>query len=77
MGLISAVMVLIGLLVQRFVPAAPVDPVLAIVVAVVIVSSGMHLLRRSFEQLLDVSLPSSELVAIRACLERHRNRGLH
>lgn len=70
-GLASAVVVLAGLLAQSLLPLSPIDPVLAIFVALIIAASGLHLVRRSLQQLLDVSLPAAELATIRACLERH------
>jgi cation diffusion facilitator family transporter len=71
MGLLSSVVVVVGLVLQLLFPGAPVDPALAVIVAFVIVISGLQLIRRSFQQLLDVSLPAGELAAVKACLVRH------
>ena len=52
------------------------DPLIALAVAVHIVWAGHSLMRRSFEGLLDRSLPGPELNALNEVLERHRARGI-
>ena len=52
------------------------DPVIAILVVMNIVSTGWQLLRRSAEGLMDVSVPEADLRAIEAVLARYRQQGL-
>jgi cation diffusion facilitator family transporter len=52
------------------------DPVIALAVAVNILWTGWHLMRRSTAGLMDVALPDGELQAIRQVLERYRAQGL-
>lgn len=49
----------------------PLDPIVALAVAVNIVWMGVRLVRRSWLGLLDVALPPEELAALRLVLERH------
>jgi len=52
------------------------DPVIALAVAVNILWTGWHLMRRSTAGLMDVALPDGELQAISAVLDRYREQGL-
>jgi cation diffusion facilitator family transporter len=52
------------------------DPAIALLVAANIVWTGWQLLRRSTAGLMDVSMPTEELAAIEAVLERYRGQGL-
>ncbi|HVE48291.1 MAG TPA: cation diffusion facilitator family transporter [Casimicrobiaceae bacterium] len=52
------------------------DPLIAFAVAANIVWTGWQLLRTSTAGLMDESLPSDELNAIEAVLNRHKSRGL-
>jgi len=52
------------------------DPVIALAVAVNILWTGWHLMRRSTAGLMDVALPDGELQAIGAVLDRYRAQGL-
>ena len=52
------------------------DPVIALAVAVNILWTGWHLMRRSTAGLMDVALPDGELQAIGAVLDRYREQGL-
>lgn len=47
------------------------DPVIALAVAAQILWSGLSLLRRSWDGLLDRALPQADLDAVRAVLDRH------
>jgi cation diffusion facilitator family transporter len=60
------------------VPWAPVlDPVVAMVIALLILAEGWKMLRKAFAPLLDASIPPSELAAVRACVARHPHATLH
>jgi cation diffusion facilitator family transporter len=52
------------------------DPVIALIVAVKIVWTGVELLRGSVRGLMDAALPEEEQAVIRSVLERHRHEGL-
>ncbi|NJA88366.1 cation transporter [Rhodocyclus tenuis] len=52
------------------------DPLLALVVAGNIVWTGVQLLRRSADGLMDVALPPDERAALAAVLERYRQQGI-
>jgi len=52
------------------------DPLIALAVAVNILWTGWHLMRRSTAGLMDVALPDGELQAIGAVLDRYRAQGL-
>jgi cation diffusion facilitator family transporter len=52
------------------------DPLIALAVAANIVWSGIQLVRRSAEGLLDHSLPEEQLKTLNAVLDRYRSRGL-
>jgi cation diffusion facilitator family transporter len=52
------------------------DPVIALAVAVNILWTGWHLMRRSTAGLMDVSVPDGELKAIGAALDRYRAEGI-
>jgi cation diffusion facilitator family transporter len=53
------------------------DPLIAILVAVNILWTGLRLLRRSALGLLDATLPQAEQAAIRQILGQYLNRGIH
>ena len=53
-----------------------IDPVVALVVAVVIVFTGVRLLMRSGQVLVDQALPTDEVAAIRAIVERFAGSGV-
>jgi cation diffusion facilitator family transporter len=52
------------------------DPVIALAVAVNILWTGWHLMRRSTAGLMDVAIPDAELKAIDAALDRYRAQGI-
>ena len=52
------------------------DPLIALAVAVHIVWAGYHLMRRSFQGLLDRALPEGELRILNGILDRHRAQGM-
>jgi cation diffusion facilitator family transporter len=53
------------------------DPIIALLVAVNILWTGLKLLRRSTLGLLDATLPPSDQEAIKQILSRYLNRGIH
>jgi cation diffusion facilitator family transporter len=55
----------------------PLDPIVAIAVAVHIVWMGVRLVRRSWFGLLDAALPEPELAALGAVLERYGSAEVH
>lgn len=52
------------------------DPLIALAVAAHIVCAGYHLVRRSFQGLLDRALPEADLARLNEVLERHRALGI-
>jgi cation diffusion facilitator family transporter len=49
------------------------DPIVAIIVALLIVKAAIDIIRKSYGGLMDVSLPEAEQNAIEACLLTHRD----
>lgn len=72
----TSVGVIAGLLLAQWSGWQVLDPVLALVVAVNIVWSGVKLLGRSFDGLLDAALPPDEYARIDAALDPFRRRGI-
>jgi cation diffusion facilitator family transporter len=68
--------VLVGLALVHWTGATWIDPVVALLIAVAIVVTGLRLMRESWAELVDQSLPPDELTAIRACVEDFRPRGV-
>jgi cation diffusion facilitator family transporter len=54
----------------------PLDPVIALVVGLNIVFTGMRLVRRSASGLMDTALPDKEQAAIRSVLDTYRSDGI-
>ncbi len=67
----SAVGVLVGLVVIRFTGLNIIDPIVALVVALLILKVGYEVMRRSFGGLIDVRLPEVEESVIRSCIMEH------
>ncbi len=63
--------VLVGLLVVRFTDLVQVDAAIAIVVALVILKTAYDVLKRSYQHIIDVRLPSDEETAIESCIQGH------
>jgi len=53
-----------------------IDPVIALIVAANIISTGVHLVSRSVSGLMDVALPPSEQKEIEGILNGYRNKGI-
>ena len=63
--------VLIGLLLVKITGLTILDPIVAIIVAVVIVKAARDILVKSFSGIVDTSLPKEELVKITSVITRH------
>lgn len=63
--------VLVGLLVVRFTNLVQVDAAIAIVVALVILKTAYDVLKRSYQHIIDVRLPSDEETVIESCIQGH------
>jgi cation diffusion facilitator family transporter len=66
--------VLTGLIVVKITGLEILDPIIAILVALLIVKAAIDIIRKSYGGLMDVSLPEPELKAIEKCLMEHNNR---
>jgi cation diffusion facilitator family transporter len=67
----TSLAVLAGLLLVELTGVARIDPIVALLVAAVILGSGLRLLSRSSRVLVDEALPAEELAAVRAAIEDH------
>lgn len=72
----TSLAVLIGLALVALTGAQWLDPVVALVVSVAIVVTGVRLLSRSSRVLVDEALPSAEVAAIRGAVEEFGLRGV-
>ena len=70
----TSVGVLAGLVLIRVTGISLLDPVVAILVAVLIIHAAWELVRRSTRDLADASLPEEELGKIRAIVSQHRDK---
>jgi cation diffusion facilitator family transporter len=68
---ITSIGVIVGLIIIHFTGLKVIDPVLAIVVALVIVKTGYDIGKESIEELLDRSLNLEEVKIINDILEKH------
>ena len=68
---ITMVGVLIGLVVVRVTGLYILDPIIAIIVAIIIIKAAFDITRKSFGGLMDTSLPESEQEAITSCVQEH------
>jgi cation diffusion facilitator family transporter len=66
---LTSAAVLVGLVLVQVTGAEWIDPVVALAVAVVVVTTGVRLLTQSSRVLVDESLPPSEIEAIREAIE--------
>ncbi|MFC2014324.1 cation diffusion facilitator family transporter, partial [Chloroflexota bacterium] len=75
----SASAVLAGLVAVRFTGLNILDPIIAMVVALLILKTGYDVLRKSFGGLIDVKLPEAEERAIRECIMQYNSElvGFH
>ncbi|MFC2007776.1 cation diffusion facilitator family transporter [Chloroflexota bacterium] len=63
--------VLIGLVIVRFTGLFVLDPIIAILVALLIIKAAYDITKKSFGGLIDVGLPADEESAIRSCITRY------
>ncbi len=63
--------VLIGLLLVRFTGITVLDPIVAIMVALVIVKAAVEILVKSFSGIVDTGLPQEEMVKIKTVITHH------
>jgi len=75
----TSVAVLVSLLIIHFTGFILLDPIIAIIVAVVIMRTGYQLTRKSFGVLVDERLPASEEAIITEVIKEHCNKvvGFH
>ncbi|HUA47808.1 MAG TPA: cation diffusion facilitator family transporter [Solirubrobacteraceae bacterium] len=73
---LTSLAVLIGLVLVVITGAQWLDPVVALLVALAIVVTGVRLLSRSSRVLVDEALPAEEVAAIRAAVEEFGSRGV-
>ncbi|QJR14173.1 cation diffusion facilitator family transporter [Usitatibacter palustris] len=71
----TTVGVVVGVLAVKVTGWLILDPLIAIVVAVHILWTGVHLVRRSFDGLMDRALPEADIARIRTELEALKARG--
>lgn len=68
--------VLIGLALVHWTGESWIDPVVALLIAVAIVVTGVRLMSESWRELVDQSLPAEEVASIHGCVEAFRPRGV-
>jgi len=68
---LSSIAVLVGLIVVRLTGLNILDPIVALLVALLIIRVGYTTLRKSFGGLVDVKLPEAEEVEIKSCIIEH------
>jgi cation diffusion facilitator family transporter len=73
---LTSATVLVGLILVDVTGAQWIDPVVALVVALVIVTTGVRLLLQSSRVLVDESLPPAEVEAIRSSIAAFAGRGV-
>jgi cation diffusion facilitator family transporter len=72
----TTVGILLGILIVKFTDLEIIDPLIAIVVALSIVYTGMRLIIRSTEGLMDTALPEEELKLIKEIIENYKVEGI-
>ena len=72
----SSLAVAIGLLAVKFSGFYILDPVIAIIVAVMILKTGITLIKKTGDSLLDSSLPNEDIKIIENVLENYKDSGL-
>ena len=68
---LSSVAVLVGLIIVRLTGLNILDPIVALLVALLILKVGYDTLRKSFGGLVDVRLPKAEEIEIKSCIIEH------
>lgn len=71
--------VLVGLVIVRLTGLTVVDPIIAILVAIVIMKAAYDIAKKSFGGLMDVSLSASEESVLKSCIIEHSSKivGFH
>ena len=67
----SSIAVLVGLVLVRFTGLNILDPIVALLVAVLIARMAYFTIKKSFDGLMDTKLPEDEEEAIRSCIEEY------
>jgi len=67
--------VILGVLVVSITKWTIIDPLIALAVAINIIWTGIHLIRRSISGLMDTALPQNELNEVEGILEKYRQDG--
>lgn len=73
---LSALGVFVGLLIIKFTGIYILDPVIAIIVALIIFKAGFSISKRTMDNLLDCSLPEEEMDEIRLFLDTFKPDGI-
>ncbi len=68
---ITSVGVIVGLIVIHFTNLRVIDPLVAIVVALIIIKTGYDIGKESIQQLLDKSLSNEEMAVIKQAIKKH------
>jgi cation diffusion facilitator family transporter len=66
--------VLVALIIVRLTGFNLLDPIIAIIVALIIIKAAYDITKKSFGGLMDASLPEEEENAIRACIAEHKGQ---
>ncbi|MFC2139003.1 cation diffusion facilitator family transporter [Bacteroidota bacterium] len=72
----TTVGILVGILIVKFTGFNLIDPIIAIIVSLGIVYTGMKLLIRSTEGLMDTALPEKDLVILKNILDKYKVQGI-
>lgn len=73
---LSALGVFIGLLLIKFTGLQILDPIIAIIVAVIIFKAGFSISKRTMDNLLDCSLPEEDISSICKILDSFKSKGV-
>ena len=73
---LSALGVFVALLVIKFTGVYILDPIIAIIVALIIFEAGFSISKRTMDNLLDCSLPENEMNDICEFLNKFKNKGI-
>lgn len=73
---LSSLGVFVGLLVIQFTGIKILDPIIAIIVALIIFEAGFSISKRTMDNLLDCSLPEEDMLNIQAILEECKTHGI-
>lgn len=73
---LSSLGVFVGLLVIQFTGIKILDPIIAIIVALIIFEAGFSISKRTMDNLLDCSLPEEDMMNIQSILEECKTHGI-